>query len=449
MRKFSISRQRTGDSVYVPGPLGGITTNIEVDSEGQLDPNELRSLHEKEQGKINLVDSQLSVGLVGQGMNSKDRLRCFRDILEKYDVMSDDHVGHSLGGVLRGYHCGALKYGSPKEEAGVCDVAELWRYLVIDACLNTPNRAASKLLGWARGAPVGFETHVLIGGIQPSDNIVTANGITVERLPEKSTDLKYRLPVTAGFRPSDYLGKTILRIPCTIGPGLWKPRKVTTSWEKTVDITSTWRLGNRSIEELCSALSVICRVAVDAPLIWMEYGHLAHFGELHGSSISGSRKPLPHNRNRIEITREMLQEAIRFFTSTRRELVDPEVQIAIKHLITSNSQEVELVEKLIHLRIALEALYLDQGNFGELRFRLATHGAWYTARNRKERQAYFDSLKGVYDIASQAIHTGRIKHESKAQKLLNESQEICRSAIKKRVKSKSKPNWREITFGSS
>ena len=459
--KFSISKLRsTGTELRLEAYGGKSTpTTYELDTKRQLDANGLRNLHEEGQWRTNQMSSNHLLQLVAPSEKSRDRMRYFEEILEEYEVLSDGCVGHSLGGVLSGYHEGRRTHDAPDEEVGVCETAELWRYLVIDACLNTPRKTAAKLSKWAEGTHVGFETRLLLSGIRVAESSISSDGVTVEKLPDRSENMNCWLPVNSGIGLRDYLGRTIVRIPCTISPGLWKPRKVTkicsglptTSWEIPVEIKVGWALGKGSIEELCTAMSVACNAVIEAPMSWLDYGALAHFDELYGSAISKSGKggPLRWSGNDSELTREMLRESMMLYRNIRDRQIDPEVKIAIKFWSNSKFEKLDFPERLIYLRIALEALLLGKNDRGELKFRLATHGAWYTGHNREERRDTYNTLKKFYDVASEAVHTGDVgkKRWKNAVELLKRSQEICRAVIKKRVKSKTKPNWDDIIFG--
>ena len=103
---------------------------------------------------------------------------------------------------------------------GVSETADLWNYLLVDACLSTPRPTANKVLRWARGARLAFETRVLLGRLHAAAPFALANGLAVKRLPRSSKDLDHWLPTGLSIAPSDYLDRTLLRIPCTIAPVL-------------------------------------------------------------------------------------------------------------------------------------------------------------------------------------------------------------------------------------
>lgn len=456
--QFVVTQLRSRDESVISGFFGGaVTTNFEVESEETLDAGELKRMHDKGDWKAKLFWSKFSVRISAPHPNSRKRRENFENILRECGVLSDGHVGHALGGLLRGYYeTKAIIPGPPEETVGVSKVEELWQYLVVDACLNTARRTASKLLRWASGEHIRFETCVLLGGVETTKSFTLANGVEVTRVANKSTDLDSWLPVSSRVKPSTYLGSTILRIPCTIGPGLWKPKKLVDerdsvsviSWDKTVEVALSWALEESSIEEMCRAISVICDVAVETPTIWIDYGEHSHFWERHRSSNAGTGEPFSRNITKSEITKETFKEAMRFMKLSREHHAEDEVQIALIYWIKSKASKFDIIERLIFLRTALEALYLNEGNQGESRFRLATRGAWYTGRNKKERQEYYDVLKKLYVVASTAVHTGRVKNKNTAESLLKKGWGICREGIIKRMKSREKPIWDEIVLGA-
>ena len=270
-------------------------------------------------------------------------------------------------------------------------------------------------------------------------------------MPRKSSHLDDWLPTGSNIALSDYLDRTILRIPCTIAPALSKPTKFmgqhdgipVLGWEPSANIETAWRLPLGGIHELTRALSLVCNVAVETPIIWTDYGDHAHFGQRYGNTIMGTREPTPRTATEITLTAALLKEAIQL----QPELCKPpaNVETALQYWLKSKARRPDAADRLVFLRTALEALFLDRGNQAELAFRLATNGAWYTGRNRTERRKRYDVLKTIYRAASGAVHAGRVK--SADSRLLKDGQEICRLAILKRLRSKERPVWEDIVFG--
>ena len=130
-------------------------------------------------------------------------------------------------------------------------------------------------------------------------------------------------------------------------------------------------------------------------MIWTDYGDHAHFGERYMSN-PGTGEP-PPRQSESPLTAQDLKEAIRL----QPDLCSPptDVQKALRYWLKSKARRTDGDGLVLW-----EALFLDDGNSAELRFRLATNGAWYTGRNRVERQDRFDVLKKVYSAASGAVH---------------------------------------------
>lgn len=450
--RFSVTHLARADTEIVPDPSGGLTTTtLEETSNKELDAAGLKALHDAGAWKRDLFRSHISVETLHRFERTAARTG-FESLLDDFRVLSDGHVAHALGSVFRRHdHLYlSIESDSPSKSIGVSESADLWSFLLVDACLGTPRRTAAKVLHWVRGAHLAFETRVLLGRLNAASSFALASGLAVERLPRKSKDLDHWLPGSFGLALSDYLDRTMLRIPCRIAPVLSKPNKVasqhngvpTESWETSANIEATWQLPLGGVHELMRALSLICDVAVETPMIWTDYGDHAHFGRQAGMSNMGSGEPTPRSATESSLTADNLKEALRLQPELRKPPAD--VQTALQYWLKSKARRPDDADRLVFLRTALEALFLDSGNDRELTFRLATNGAWYTGRNRVERRRRYDVLKKVYRAASGAVHGGRVKN---AGTLLKEGQKICRQAILKRLRSSQAPVWPDIVFG--
>ena len=435
--RFSVARVERTDSEVRPDQ--STTTTLEFTSPKEFNADGLKDFHSAGAWQRDLFRFELRV----QARLIGDSATRFERLLDDLGVQFDGHVAHALDSLLPGYTHGTRTRDSPDACIGVTGAADLWSFLLIDACLGTPRRTATKMLGWTRGARLGFETRVLLGRLRASEPFTLTNGLAVERLPPTSEDLEHRFPIGVGIAPSEYLDRTMLRIPCTIVPVLWKPGRVTEQrrgvptkrWQTGQGVESAWPLPAGGIHELTRALSLVCDVAVETPMIWTDYGDHAHFGQRHGASNSGSGEPIPRSVSESPVTARHLKEALRL----QPQLCEPpgSVHPALKYWLKSKDRRVEASDSLVFLRTALEALFLPAGNSGELTFRLATYGAWYTGRNRDERRDRFNLLKKVYGAASGAVHGRGLRRSDSA--LLPEGQEICRQAILKRLRSERDP----------
>ena len=450
--RFSVAQLAHADTEFLPGANGGSTaTTFEETSKEELDACGLKALHDAGTWKRELFRSDIRVETLCGGFESTARRTEFECLLDDFGILSEGHVAHAFGPLLRGYGHSSVQRDSPSKSTGVSETAVLGSYLLVEACLSTPRRTATKVLRWARGAPLTFEMRVLLGRLNAASSFALASGLAVERLPRKSSHLDYWLPAGFGLAMSDYLDRTMLRIPCMIAPVLSKPIKVTdqrdgvpvVSWKTSADIETTWQLPLGGVKELTRALSLVCNVAVETPMIWTDYGDHAHFGHRYGTSNIGSGEPTPRAANAAMLTADDLKEATRL--QPQLCTPPPNVETALKYWLKSKARRPDAADRLVFLRTALEALFLDGGNRSELTFRLATNGAWYTGRNRAERRQRYDVLKKVYGAASGAVHTGHVKRATAG--LLKDGQEICRLAILKRLRSKQGPVWEDIVFG--
>ena len=105
------------------------------------------------------------------------------------------------------------------------------------------------------------------------------------------------------------------------------------------------------------------------------------------------------------------------------------------------------VDLAIDLRIALESLFLDQGNNAELSFRLALRAAWYLGAEGDERSKIFDAVRDAYNIGSKAVHTGE-GYDDVIPANLAAAQDICLTSILRRIREGGKPpNWKKVVLG--
>ena len=141
-------------------------------------------------------------------------------------------------------------------------------------------------------------------------------------------------------------------------------------WEPSANIETAWRLPLGGIHELTRALSLVCNVAVETPIIWTDYGDHAHFGQRYGNTIMGTREPTPRTATEITLTAALLKEAIQL----QPELCKPpaNVETALDYWLKSKARRPDAADRLVFLRTALEALFLDRGNQAELAFRLGS-----------------------------------------------------------------------------
>ena len=456
--QFHVSHLTRSEVKLTQGPHGGGTsTTLDPTLVEIWDADGLTALHADGGWRRSLFRSEIFVKILPRGPDSDTHSVRFERVLHDLGVVSDGCVGLALAPLLPVCTFPSHPLDYPEAVWERVETSELWRYLLVDACLGSPRRTASKLVRWARGGRLAFETRVVLGRLCASEPFSLSNGLGIGVLPRTSSDLGEWLPagldiVGLDIATSDYLGRTILRIPCTVAPCLTKPPPAAGQpAEALLDpcqlnggIELNWGLPPGGISKLIRALSLVCNVAVETPLIWTNYGKHVHFGERHGVVNMGTGEPLPPRTEECELTADNLKEAIRLQPHVHNPPRD--VETALRYWLKSKDQRLELADRLIYLRTALEALFLDRHREqGEFTFRLATNGAWYTGRNRVERRNRYDVLKNVYGAASKAVHGVGMKNGAAG--LLVQGQDICREGIMKRIRSKQQPEWLDIVFG--
>ena len=283
--------------------VGGTSSDIEETFNQELDARGLRALHQEDVWKREPFGSNVRVAALSRNSESTTRLREFDRLLDDIGVLTDGCVAHALGSVIPHYYeSSAGGSDAPEKSFSVSAATNLWSYLLVDSCLTTPRRTANKVLRWVRGAPLAFETRVLLGRLNAASSFALAGGLAVERLPRRNDQLEGWFPAGSSDARSDYLDRTMLRIPCKIFPVLSKPTKITKqldgtptqSWGTSATIESSWPLPPGGIHRLGRALSLVRDVAVEMPRIWLDYGDHAHFGQrLDSSSYGIGSRELP------------------------------------------------------------------------------------------------------------------------------------------------------------
>ena len=184
------------------------TSNINETSREELDVRGLKTLHQGGDWRQDSSRYDVRVRAASTDSESAARLEEFEHLLDDIGVLSEGRVAHPLGSIIPTRHNStAGSTDAPRKSIGVSATADVWSYLLVDACLTTPGRTASKLLRWIRGTPFIFETRVLLGRLNAASSFTLANGLAVERLARRNGSLEVCLPplhpTVPGPRPTD------------------------------------------------------------------------------------------------------------------------------------------------------------------------------------------------------------------------------------------------------
>ena len=322
--------------------------------------------------------------------------------------------------------------------------------LVRAAAILGPVQVTQIVYEWAKGDPVPYRTCVVLSGISVDQPLEIDRGIRFIGLPNSSLELSAHLPwhVTPGVETSTLLRAVKATIDCRARPALYRFDR----YDPKI-VECTWAYGafssDLSLDALCEALSLACDSHVSWRVYWFECDSINEFNALGGYlggrprtfdifSHSSTKKM---SQQHLEYARTVLDKRLAKENAGRRRDLD----LAIRRWMGSKGSK-DFADQLIELRIALEALYLP-GTRNEIRFHLATRGAWHLGADFNERRKYQEILRDVYDLGSKAVHASGVKSSNQDRKLLAEAQDLCRKGILKRLDEAGEPNWNELILG--
>jgi hypothetical protein len=107
----------------------------------------------------------------------------------------------------------------------------------------------------------------------------------------------------------------------------------------------------------------------------------------------------------------------------------------------------DLADASIDLGIALEALLLHKTDRGELKFRLSLRGAWLGGNDPTERADIQSVLGAVYDLRSDAVHTGRVDQTEKNLATIERGVPLCQRLIRRVIEEGGEVDWKALVLG--
>ena len=325
---------------------------------------------------------------------------------------------------------------------------EFARTLIEAAVKSSASQVVASLQGWASGEPLRFQVSALLEGADTDEELQLTEGIRVTKLPKSSADLPGSLPPLEMTVPlTEVIGGVIMSIDCEMSPAFYRPAKDEIgqlSSRKGEYKMVSGRVPELSLENFCESVSVAANGHIDWFLQWTEYGPLGAFTGMP-SGVTHKARSVTHMTKKI--SQADLNEALeihrtRYGGGESRE----NLELAIRRWIRSKRPGSDL-DKLIELRIALEALY-GIGGANEKAFRIATYGAWHLGKDFKQRHLFRETLRKAYSDSSNAVHGGKLKYAVKDPDLVSSAQDICRKGILKRLKETERPKWDEIILGA-
>ena len=358
----------------------------------------------------------------------------FRNLLRDFVNRETGRIGNGLVN---------LAGGSPEPE-----LKDYLPILIRASAVLGGQRVAELLLDWIRGERIKYKTISLLNGATIDKSLALEDGLRLYQLPRSSNEVVSHLPAMSldmhGIQAM--VGRVALSIEGEAGPALYLPSKTTSDSNNVEHIWAGGQIGNLSVDSFCEAMSLACGGSIRWQLSWRDFGEITEFLSVYGGT---SFTNVPPFTDSTEVTQDQFERAREIHNlRNARGPNKAGLDTAVRRWIKSKSSESSFSDQLIDLRIALEALYLDN-NEGELRFRLASHGAWHISESTEERKANFQTLLQVYKLASSAVHGSDVKTNDKNKTLLEDAQILCQKGIMKRLREQKDPKWNDVIMGDN
>ncbi len=356
----------------------------------------------------------------------------FRSLLRDFVDRETDRIGNGLVNLAGGHPEPVLKDYVP--------------ILIRASAVLGGQRVAELLIGWIRGERVKYQTISLLNGVTIDKPLILEEGLRLYQLPQSSNEVVSHLPAMSldmhGFQAM--VGRVALSIEGEAGPALYLPSRVAQDLNNMEHIWAGGQIEKLSIDSFCEAMSLACDGSIRWQFSWRDFGEISEFLIVYGGTSFTNVPPFTNSNG---FTQDHFKNA-REIHNLRNEKGRNKAGLdtAVRRWIKSKSSESSFADQLIDLRIALEALYLDN-NEGELRFRLASHGAWHISESTEGRKENFHTLLQVYKLASGAVHGSEVKASDKNKAIFENAQTLCRKGIMKRLREQKNPQWNDIIMG--
>ena len=321
------------------------------------------------------------------------------------------------------------------------------------------DKSTDLLVAWKQGGPVRFRKSTVVNGVLVNGRYAPRQDIEIVALP-LTTDELPRLPDRDRMVPSDYLGRNLVSLQASASPALFCPRQ-----DDKVKTAITRTKGKIGFDTLCNALSLQANSHVSWTFVWTEHGDAAPFCLREWGIVGDERfehlmwksqtwKEAGKKPGAVSIERGEYVSITMLDENKLRSMIealqrsDKKLRIAVDRWKRSMRRDFAIVDKLIELRIALEALYLkdftNERN-QEMRLRLALIGAWHLGETFARRQQIRKVLRDAYDTASGAVHTGEAP--AGADVSLKEAGKLCREGILKLLREGQPADWGNLVLG--
>ncbi len=309
-----------------------------------------------------------------------------------------------------------------------------------------------------------FQDAALLEGIHLEKEIPVFEGVRLVPLPslEISNEVCRYLPSFPSNPSSDpkfdFLGKTLLVVD---RPGLSIFHEALDSFLRGLPVDDLpFQMEVRDVKFpnskavnsfrnlFCHALSLIC----DYPVQIVSKGwFLAEDKSFNYYGGTINRHNYPSSFSALSMVGEAeIDEAKCLY----KKLIDLEpgvkakLRIAIDRWIKSKASG-SYVDKMIDLRIALEALYVTSKD--DIGKKLRHRASWYLGENPADQQELETEFEAIYNYRSKAVHGGKLDKEVKIQgqrmpisEFIESVQDRCRRSILEIIKDGQFPDWNTL-----
>lgn len=337
-------------------------------------------------------------------------------------------------------HVGVISALSPASEPSIEEFA--LTLVRVSAALGV-EPTARLVADWADGAPFTYRLKTLLS-VAPEGPLALDDGISIHPPPTEHSMPRdeWVARTVQHYGYFEFLHCPIMSIDCARDPVFYPAGKENPSVASVLGEWARAEVPDRFLDTFCESLSLACNTCVRHGSHWYDYGSLEEFcnGTFGWSPSLGPRlhPDSPLSQRQLDLARDIHQRRYQAPSTTR-------LDTAISRWIKSKHPYASLPDRFIDLRIALEALYLEDR--AELGYRLATNAAWYLGRDVDERATYFSTAKKAYNRASDAVHASEIPDDPANRELLSSAQDACREGILKRLNESSPPDWSRLVLG--
>ena len=407
-----------------------------------------------------------SAQLVSKEGPISELVNLLRDKLESYIDPKTDRIGHAFPPFSGSGSEGHISFHEDGRLMISCvtPLASFARALVRGSALVGSEHIASLVSGWAEGEPIRYRTCAILNGIVIDEPLAFGKGVKAIVLPSSTSELAKHLASLASTSLGEYSGRTMVIIDSSASPSLFHPDDGLQR-----DSVQASTQSNSTVEVVCHLFSLLSDIHVDAEACWNDYVELRDWlpinigfrwslssGVPRGQSENNKFFRKDHQTDMFTASTDVGAN-LKFREADLTEVLDALMEPRFRKLGTATSRWMKsknpsdgLVDQFVDLRMAIEALYLQDfasEQSQEMRFRLSLFGAWFLGTDFQDRKLIRKTLRDAYDRASGAVHTGEIEPNTENRKLLADAQELCRRGILKMLKEGFPPDWGDLVLG--